>query len=121
MRMETLPLVIGGLIGLLGLALVLDAWLPDDMVVSRERRRRPRHPRDRAGEAMVGLGIIAMAAAWLGRDSWRWSVLVVIVGAALLLWGTRRSAGYLRSALQGSVRRGAPSARTRFGPGDPGG
>ena len=105
MRLETIPLIIGGLIGLIGLALVLDAWLPDNLVVSQERRRRPRLQRDRAGEAMVGLGVIAMAAAWMGRDSWRYSVIAVIAGALLLLIGALRSRAYLRSAFQGSSRR----------------
>ena len=105
MRLETIPLIIGGLVGLLGLGLLLDAWLPDEIVVSSERRRRPRLARDRAGEAMVGLGVIAMASAWLGRDTWRYSVIAVILGAILLLWGTKRSVGYLRAAFQGSSRR----------------
>lgn len=105
MRMETLPLVLGGLVGLIGLLLVLDAWLPDEIVVSRERRRRPRMPRDRRGEAMVGLGIIAMAAAFVGRDTWRYSVVAVMAGAVLLLWGAKRSAAYLRGAFQGSAKR----------------
>ena len=106
MRLETIPLIIGGLIGLMGLALVLDAWLPDNLVVTEERRRRPRLQRDRAGEALVGLGVIAMAAAWIGRDAWRYSVIVVIAGALLLLVGALRSRTYLRSAFQGSSRRG---------------
>lgn len=105
MRLETIPLIIGGLIGLGGLLLVLDAWLPDETVARSERRRRPRHPRDRTGEAMVGLGIIAMAAAWLGRDTWRYSVIAVIVGTPLLLWGAKRSSGYLRAAFDGKQRR----------------
>lgn len=105
MRLETIPLIVGGLIGLMGLLLVLDAWLPDNLVVSPERRRRPRLARDRVGEAMVGLGVLAMAAAWIGRDTWRYSVLAVIAGALLLLWGALRSRAYLRSAFHGSSRR----------------
>lgn len=97
MRLETLPLLLGVLLGLVGIALVLDAWTPD-AIVAPERRRRMRNPRDRFGEALVGLGVIAMAAAFVGRDTWRYSVVAVIVGAVLLLWGVRRSAGYLRGA-----------------------
>ncbi len=106
MRLETIPLVIGGLIGLIGLALIIDAWLPDDIMVSPERRRRPRLARDRKGEGMVGLGVLAMAAAWIGRDTWKYTVIVVILGAALLLWGVVRSKSYLQSAFQGASRRG---------------
>jgi len=109
MRLETIPLIVGGLIGLVGLLLVLDAWLPDHLIVSPERRRRPRLPRDRVGEAMVGLGVLAMAAAWIGRDTWRYSVLAVIAGALLLLWGALRSRPYLRAAFQGASRRNKES------------
>ena len=105
MRLETIPLIIGGLIGLVGIGLLLDAWLPDETLVPKERRRRPRHPRDRAGEAMVGLGVLAMAGAWLGRDTWKYSIVAVIAGSILLLWGLKRSTGYLRSAFQGSSQR----------------
>ncbi len=106
MRLETIPLIIGGLLGLVGLALVLDAWLPDNLVVAPERRQRPRLQRDRKGEAMVGLGVLAMATAWIGRDTWRYSVVAVILGAVLLLWGVLRSRAYLRAAFQGAARRG---------------
>jgi uncharacterized membrane protein len=90
-----LPLVLGGLLGLVGLALVVDAWSADSTVV-QERRRRPRRERDRLGEALVGLGVIAMAAAFIGRDSWRYSTVTVIVGAVLLLWGAMRNGSYIR-------------------------
>jgi hypothetical protein len=99
MRLETLPLVLGALAGLIGLGLLLDAWLPDDLVIKSERRRRPRRPRSRFGEALLGLGVIAMAAAFVGRDEWRYSTVAVIAGAVLLLWGAKRSAGYLRDVL----------------------
>lgn len=105
MRLETIPLIIGGLIGLVGLLLVLDAWLPDNVVVSPERRRRARRERDRAGEAMVGLGVLAMAGAWIGRDTWRYSVIAVIVGAILLLVGALKSRSYLRAAFWGASHR----------------
>lgn len=98
MRLEIIPLILGGLIGLIGIGLVLDAWLKDD-IVKTERRRRPRRERDRLGEALVGFGVIAMAAAFMGRDSWRYSTIAVIVGAVLLLWGAKRSASYIRGAL----------------------
>ena len=105
MRLETIPLIIGGLIGLVGLALILDAWLPDDLLKTPERRRRPRLERDRLGEGLVGLGVVAMAAAWIGRDSWRYSVVAVIAGALLILFGALRSRPYLRAAFHGSSRR----------------
>ena len=98
MRLETFPLLVGAFIGLIGIGLIFDAWAPDDIIISEERRRRQRRGRDRWGEALVGLGVIAMAAAFIGRDTWRYSILTVIAGAVLLLWGIKRNGVYLREA-----------------------
>ena len=103
MRLEMLPLVLGALLGLVGLALLFDAWA-EDSVVAQERRRRPRRDRDRFGEALVGLGILAMAAAFIGRDTWRYSTVTVIAGSVLLLWGVKRNSVYLRDVFVRSDR-----------------
>jgi hypothetical protein len=71
MRIEIVPLILAGLFGLIGLGLVLDAWTPDEIVVKRDRRRRPRIERNRGGEAAIGLGVLCMAAAFAGRDTWK--------------------------------------------------
>lgn len=107
MRLEVIPLIIGVLVGLLGLGLVFDAWMPDDIIVKRERRRRPRIERSRSGEAWIGFGVIAMAAAFVGRDTWRYSVIAVIAGTAMLLVGTFVSRRYLseRISNRGALRR----------------
>ncbi len=107
MRIETLPLIIGAIVCLIGLAMVFDAWTPDDIVVKRERRRRPRIERSRGGEAAIGFGIICMGAAFLGRDTWRYSVVAVIAGAVLLLLGTLSNRRYLGQAIsnRGALRR----------------
>ena len=63
MRLEQIPLFIGVVVAILGLGLVLDAQLPEGFSPSRERRRRERVERHRGGETLVGLGIIAGAAA----------------------------------------------------------
>jgi len=112
MRLEMLPLVLGGLLGLIGLMLIIDAWAPDEMV-SEERRRRPRRDRDRFGEALVGLGVLAMAAAFVGRDTWRYSTVTVIAGAVLLLWGIKRSLSYMRGVFGRDDR---PKAKLAEGP-----
>ena len=104
MRLETIPLILGVLIGLVGIGLILDAWLKDD-IIRKERRRRPRRERDRLGEALVGFGVLAMAAAFMGRDSWRYSTIAVIAGSVLLLWGAKRSAAYMRGALSRGERK----------------
>ncbi|HYC50645.1 MAG TPA: hypothetical protein VEB19_05980 [Gemmatimonadaceae bacterium] len=108
MRLETIPLILGVLIGLIGLGLVLDAWLKDDLIVSAERRKRPRRPRNRFGEALVGFGILAMGAAFVGRDTWPYSTVAVIAGSVLLLWGAWLNSSYFRDL--GSRRKPADGA-----------
>ena len=107
MRLEVIPVIIGVLVCLIGLALVFDAWTPDEIIVKRERRRRPRIERSRGGEASIGFGIICMGAAFIGRDTWRYSVVSVIAGAVLLLFGTLSNCHYLGQAIsnRGALRR----------------
>ena len=107
MRIETVPLILGVLVAMLGIGIMFDAWTPDVTVASRERRRRPRIERHRNGEAMIGLGVLALGAAFIGRDSWRYSTLVVIIGALCLIVGTVLNAGYFREMFvnRGPLRR----------------
>jgi hypothetical protein len=106
-RIETLPLIIGVLVAMLGIGIMFDAWTPDVALASRERRRRPRIERHRNGEAMIGLGVLALAAAFIGRDSWRYSTLVVIIGALFLVVGAVLNARYVRELFvnRGPLRR----------------
>ena len=108
MRIELIPLIIGGLMALIGLGLVVDAWTPDAMMLSPERRRRKRAERHRSGETMLGFGVLAMAAAFIGRDTWRYSIIAVIAGSVLLLVGAVMNARYLREMFvyRGPLRRG---------------
>jgi hypothetical protein len=107
MRLEIIPLILGGLVALIGLGLLFDAWTPDEILVKRERRRRPRIERNRAGEAAIGLGVLCMAAAFFGRDTWKYSVVVVIAGTVLLLFGALRNRKYLGQMIsnRGALRR----------------
>lgn len=101
MRLESLPPILGVLFGIVGVVLLLDAWLPETFVISSERRRRPRRERDRAGEALMGLGVLTMAGTFLAGDEWRYSVIAVIAGTLLLLWGMKRIGAYLLSVVAG--------------------
>ena len=105
--LELIPLIVGALVGLIGLGLLFDAWTPDDIVVRRDRRRTPRIERSRKGEAMVGLGVLCMAGAFLGRDTWVYSVLAVIVGSLLMLFGAIANRHYLGELVgnRGPLRR----------------
>ncbi|MGZ8470348.1 MAG: hypothetical protein ACXW61_12180 [Gemmatirosa sp.] len=108
MSLELVPLVLGALVALVGLGLVADGWLPDSAPRLTERRRRARAERDGGGEALIGLGLIALAAALAGRDVWRWSTVAVLLGVALLVAGALRSRHYLVERLlhRGTARRG---------------
>src|SRR5438876_7480132 len=82
-----LPIIVGGFVVLVGLGLLIDAWTEDNIVVRRDRRRSPRTERDRQGEGAIGIGIMCMGAAFIGRDTWRYSVVAVVAGSVLLLYG----------------------------------
>jgi len=109
MRIELIPLIAAVIVGIIGLGLVFDAWTPDEIIVKRERRRRPRVERSRGGEAAIGLGVLCMAAAFAGRDTWRYSVVAVLAGSALLLFGAIANRRYLGAAVsnRGALRRRA--------------
>src|SRR5438094_707833 len=95
MRIELLPLIFGVFVALAGAGLVFDAWTPDYILVKGERRRRPRAERHRGGEAAIGLGVLCMGAALIGRDPWTYSVHAVIAGTLFLLYGAVMKRSYL--------------------------
>jgi hypothetical protein len=103
MRLEQIPLFIGVVVAIVGLGLVLDAQLPEGFAPSRERVER-----HRGGETLVGLGIMAMAAALIGSDTWRFGTVAVLVGAVLLAAGGWLNREYLREIFlfRGPARRG---------------
>jgi uncharacterized membrane protein len=107
MRAETIPLIFGVIVALMGVGLILDAQLPDYTVVKRERRRRRRIERSRAGEMFLGLAMLAFAAALIGRDTWPYRILAVIVGVVCLIVGTIANRAFIREAIvnRGAMRR----------------
>jgi archaellum biogenesis protein FlaJ (TadC family) len=112
MRIEVIPLIAAAIVGLIGLGLIFDAWTPDEIIVKQERRRRRRIERNRTGEAAIGLGVLCMAAAFAGRDTWRYSVVAVIAGTVLVLFGVIKNYHYFGAVLsnRGSLRRRPPGA-----------
>jgi hypothetical protein len=122
MRAELIPVLLGVVVGLVGLALLADARLPDGgVIVLRERRRRSRAERSRRGEGAIGTGTLCLAAALIGRDAWRFGVLSVIVGAVLLLAGAVMNRRYLAEVLsfRGPARRMAGGAPPPGAPAEP--
>jgi hypothetical protein len=106
-RIELIPLIVGGLLGLIGLGLLADAWIPEDVAPFRERRRRPRTERSLGGEAMIGLGVLCLAAAIVSRDTWDYVNVAIIAGGVLLLIGVWMNRRYLRDRFvnRGALRR----------------
>jgi drug/metabolite transporter (DMT)-like permease len=118
-RLELIPLILGVVVALVGVGLVADGWMPDrDELRDGERRRRQRAERDRRGEILVGLGVLALAAALIGRDTWRYGNVAVLVGVALLAAGAVLNRRYLREVLtfRGAARRGRSPDRPSAGP-----
>jgi hypothetical protein len=115
MRLEQVPLFIGVIVAILGLGLVLDAQLPEGFSHSRERRRRERTERNRPGETLMGLGVMAMAAALIGSDEWRFGTLAVLAGVVLLGTGAWLNRDYLRELFlfRGASRRGEKRSEPR--------
>ena len=117
MRVETIPLILGALVALIGLAILADAWLPEEMTFRSERRRQARIERSLGGEACIGLAILCMAAALIGRDTWRYGTVAVMAGTFLFLVGALLNRRYLRERIvnRGSLRRGkgAPDGSTK--------
>ena len=116
MRLEQLPILIGVLIALLGLTILLDAWQAGGVAPLRERRRRARAVPNKAGQSLVALGTLCMAAALMGRDTWRWGTIAVLSGITLLVIGAILNRTYLKEVLlfRGAARRGQGETNSRL-------
>lgn len=108
MKLEQLPIILGILVALIGLTIALDAWQAGGVAPMRERRRRTRATPHKAGQTLVALGTLCMAAALMGRDTWRWGTISVLAGSSLLIIGAIMNRAYLKEALlfRGAARRG---------------
>ena len=110
MRIELIPVIIGALLALAGLLLAADAVLPEGAFQTEERRRSQRKERNRHGELSIAIGMFAMAAALIGRDTWKYSTVAAIIGVIALALGSVLNLGFLKEYLfnRGVTRRGAP-------------
>jgi xanthine/uracil permease len=108
MKLEQLPIVLGVIVALIGLTIALDAWQAGGVAPLRERRRRTRAVPHKAGQTLVALGTLCMAAALIGRDTWRWGTIAVIAGSVLLIVGAIMNRAYLKEVIlfRGAARRG---------------
>lgn len=108
MRLELLPVLLGAVVALAGLGLIADAWLPDrDVLGTRERRRRIRAERHRGGEAFVGVAVILMGAALIGRDAWTLTPWLAGLACLFIVIGALFNRRYIREQLdfRGPARR----------------
>ena len=107
MKLEQLPIVLGVLVLLIALAIGYDSMSPEERRPFRERRRRQRADLNRTGELFVALGTACLAAALIGRDSWRWGNIAVFTAVALLIVGAAFNRQFLRELLlfRGASRR----------------
>lgn len=103
-----IPVILGVIVALIGLAILADAWLPEEMTHRSERRRQERTERSIGGEAAIGLAVLCMAAALIGRDTWRYGTVAIIAGSLLFLIGAVKNRRYLRDRIvnRGALRRG---------------
>lgn len=108
MRLEQFPIILGIIVALIGLTIALDAWQAGGVAPLRERRRRTRAVPHKAGQTLVAIGTLCMAAALIGRDTWRWGTISVLAGSSLLIIGAIMNRAYLREVLlfRGAARRG---------------
>ena len=125
MTLEQIPLLAGGVLGVVALWLLADALLPDRAAEESgpDRRRRARAERSRAGETLLGLGAGAFAAALAGSDRWRWGTVAVLAGGLLVVAGLvmNRRFVYEAFAHRGAARRGRGTERREAErPGSPG-
>ncbi len=106
MRVEAIPILLGVIILLLGLAIIWDAWGPQTLGPMRDRRRRARATIDSKGELVAGLGVALLGAALIGRE-WRFETVTVLVGTICIIYGTLRNRKYFREVFlfRGSARR----------------
>ena len=116
MKIEQFPLLLGVLVALVGLTILLDAWQEGGVAPLRERRRRARAVPNKGGQTLVALGTICMAAALLGRDTWRYGTISVLAGSALLVVGAIMNRAYLKEVLlfRGAARRGEGEQNSRL-------
>lgn len=107
MKLEQLPILFGVLVLLVALAIGYDSISPEERRPFKERRRRQRADLNRGGELLVAMGTASMAAALIGRDSWRWGTIAVFIGVALLIAGALLNRTFLRELLlfRGAARR----------------
>lgn len=108
MTLEQIPIILGIIVALIGLTFALDAWQAGGVAPFRERRRRTRAVPHKVGQTLIAVGTVCMGIALIGRDTWRYTTLTVLLGSVLLVAGSIMNRVYLKEVLlfRGAARRG---------------
>ena len=116
MRLEQLPIVLGIIVALIGLTMALDAWQAGGIAPFRERRRRTRAVPHKLGQTLVAVGTICLGIALIGRDTWKYTTVTVLIGVVLLVVGAIMNRVYLKEVLlfRGAARRGVGDDNSRL-------
>ena len=105
MRLEHLPLILGLLFVVAGVALIADALLREQPLMVTDRRKRSRAPRHRGGQVAIGIGTLCVAAALFGRDGWRYGTVAVLLGVVAFATGVWLNWGYVKDFMLGPESR----------------
>ncbi len=105
MRLEHLPLILGLLFVVAGVALIADALLREQPLMMSDRRKRSRAPRHRGGQVAIGVGTLFVAAALFGRDGWRYGTVAVLASVVAFATGVWLNWGYVKAFMLGPESR----------------
>lgn len=101
MRLEHIPLILGLLFVVAGVALIADALIREQPLMMTDRRKRSRAPRHRGGQVAIGVGTLFVAAALFGRDGWRYGTVAVLLGVVAFATGVWLNWGYVKAFMLG--------------------
>ena len=103
MHAETIPIVLGILLFLMAGGMIADAVVADQRSLPTERRSRDRPERSKVGQIVLGVGMLCVSAALIGRDQWRFTTLAIAVAVVLVVVGVGLNVRYIRGSLLGPV------------------
>jgi drug/metabolite transporter (DMT)-like permease len=112
MRAESIPLLLGIAVMLIGALIIADAIFEDVRALSAERRHRARPERSPIGQILLGAGTLCIAAVLIGGDEWHYTTLAIAIAVVLVVIGVALNYRYIRGSLMGPVL-GRSSKRRR--------
>lgn len=114
MRLEYIPVILGLFFAIVGIALVADAFLREEPLLIKDRRKRDRASRHRGGEAAIGVGVVGVAAALIGTDQWQYGTVAILLGVIALGIGVFLNWEYVRDFMLGPPTRSSEGTGPRM-------